>query len=151
MALDALLAALHHVCVFGLFVILTAEMVLVRPGITAEAIVRVVRIDLFYGILAGLALVAGVLRVMYGAKGAAFYTGNPVFWTKLGLFVLIGLLSLPPTVNYIRWRKALRASPATLPSASAIQSTRKLIHIQFGLLFLLPILAALMARGIGLG
>ena len=151
MALDALLAALHHICVFGLFVILTVEMVLVRPGISAEAVMRVVRIDLFYGILAGLALVAGGLRVFYGAKGAAFYTGNPVFWTKLGLFVLIGLLSLPPTLNYIKWRKALRDSPTALPSASAIQSTRKLIHIQFGLLFLLPILAAIMARGIGLG
>ncbi len=151
MPLEALLAALHHICVFGLFVILTVEMVLVRPGISAEAVMRVVRIDLFYGILAGLALAAGILRVIYGAKGAAFYTGNPVFWIKLGLFVVIGLLSLPPTLNYIKWRKALRTSPAALPSTSAIQSTRKLIHIQFGLLFLLPILAAIMARGIGLG
>ena len=67
MALDALLAALHHISVFGLFVILAAEMVLVRPGITAESVMRVVRIDLFYGILAGLALVAGGLRVVYGA------------------------------------------------------------------------------------
>ena len=59
--------------------------------------------------------------------------------------------NIPPTLNYIRWRTALRANPAALPSASAIQATRKLIHIQFGLLFLLPILAAMMARGIGLG
>lgn len=151
MGLEALLAALHHLCVFGLFVILAAEMVLVRPGITAEAVMRVVRIDLFYGILAGLALVAGGLRVVYGVKGAAFYTHNPVFWTKLGLFVLIAILSVPPTLDYIRWRKALRANPAVLPTAGAIQTTRKLIHIQFGLLFLLPILAAMMARGIGLG
>lgn len=149
MALDALLAALHHISVFGLFVILAAEMVLVRPGITAESVMRVVRIDLFYGILAGLALVAGGLRVVYGAKGAEFYTQNPVFWTKLGLFAMIGLLSLPPTRNYIRWRKALRDNPNATPDASSIQATRKLIHIEFVLIFLLPILAALMARGIG--
>lgn len=149
MALDALLAALHHISVFGLFVILAAEMVLVRPGITAESVMRVVRIDLFYGILAGLALVAGGLRVVYGAKGAEFYTQNPVFWTKLGLFAMIGLLSLPPTRNYIRWRKALRNNPNATPDASSIQATRKLIHIEFVLIFLLPILAALMARGIG--
>ena len=149
MALDALLAALHHISVFGLFVILAAEMVLVRPGITAESVMRVVRIDLFYGILAGLALVAGGLRVVYGAKGAEFYTQNPVFWTKLGLFALIGLLSLLPTRNYIRWRKALRNNPNATPDASSIQATRKLIHIEFVLIFLLPILAALMARGIG--
>ena len=145
-----LFRSIHHLCVFGLFVILAAEMTLVRPGILAETVIRVVRIDGLYGILAGLALVAGGLRVVYGAKGAAFYTHNPLFWTKLGLFLLIGILSVPPTLDYIRWRKALRANPAALPSASAVQATRKLIHIQFGLLFLLPILAAMMARGIGL-
>ena len=150
MILDDFLAVIHHLCVFGLFVILAAEMTLVRPGILAETVMRVVRIDGLYGILAGLALVAGGLRVVYGAKGAAFYTHNPLFWTKLGLFLLIGILSVPPTLEYIRWRKALRANPADLPSASAVQDTRKLIHIQFGLLFLLPILAAMMARGIGL-
>ena len=150
MILDAFLAVIHHLCVFGLFVILAAEMTLVRPGISAETVMRVVRIDGLYGILAGLALVAGGLRVVYGAKGAAFYTHNPLFWTKLGLFLLIGILSVPPTLDYIRWRKALRANPAALPSAGAVQATRKLIHIQFGLLFLLPILAAMMARGIGL-
>jgi len=137
--------------VFGLFVIIAAEMVLVRPGLTAETVMRIVRIDLFYGIFAGIALVAGGLRVVYGTKRAAFYTDNPVFWTKLGLFVLIAILSIPPTIDYIRWRNALRANPAVLPTAGAIRATRKRIHIQFGLLFLLPILAAMMARGIGLG
>ncbi len=149
MALDALLAVFHHICVFGLFVILAAEMTLVRPGIAADSVMRVARIDGMYGLLAGLALVAGGLRVFYGAKGADFYTHNPVFWTKLGLFVVIGLLSIPPTLNYIRWRKALRNNPNALPDDAAIQATRKLIHIQLALLFILPMLAALMARGIG--
>jgi putative membrane protein len=150
MALDALLAALHHLCVFGLFVILAAEMTLVRPGISAETVMRVVRVDGLYGILAVLALLAGGLRVVYGAKGAAFYTHNPVFWIKLGLFVVIGLLSIPPTLNYIRWRKALRSNPNALPDSAVIQATRKFIHMELALLFLLPILAAMMARGIGL-
>ncbi len=150
MILDAFLAVIHHLCVFGLFVILAAEMTLVRPGISAETVMRVVRIDGLYGILAGLTLVAGGLRVFYAVKGAAFYTHNPVFWIKLGLFLLIGLLSILPTLNYIRWRKALRNNPSALPDAAAIQTTRKLIHIEFALLFLLPILAAMMARGIGI-
>jgi putative membrane protein len=149
MALDAFLASLHHICVFGLFVILTAEMVLVRPGMTAETVMRVVRIDGVYGILAVLVLVVGTLRVMYGVKGAAFYTHNPVFWTKLGLFLVIGVLSIKPTLNYFRWRKALRDNPNSSPAPDAIQATRKLIHIELALLFLIPILAALMARGIG--
>ena len=150
MTLDALLAVLHHICVFGIFVILAVEMALVRPGISAESVMRVVRIDGMYGALAGLALVAGGLRVFYGAKGAEFYTHNPVFWIKLGLFLVIGLLSILPTLNYFRWRKALRDNPNALPDLTAIQGTRKFIHIQLALLFLLPILAALMARGIGM-
>lgn len=149
MWLDALLAILHHICVFGLFVILAAEMVLIRPGVTAETITRVVRIDLMYGILAALALIAGGLRVMYGAKGAAFYTQNPIFWSKLGLFVVVGLLSVRPTLQFMRWQKALHLSAAMLPGASEIHSARRFIHIEIALLFLLPVLAALMARGIG--
>ena len=150
MILDAFLAVIHHLCVFGLFVILAAEMTLVRPGISAETVMRVVRIDGLYGILAGLTLVAGGLRVFYAAKGAAFYTHNPVFWIKLGLFLVIALRSIPPTLNYIRWRKALRSNRNALPDAAVIQTTRKLIHIELALLFLLPILAAMMARGIGI-
>ncbi|MEO5862203.1 MAG: DUF2214 family protein [Burkholderiales bacterium] len=150
MALDAFLGAMHHICVFALFVILAAEIVLVRPGISTETVLRVVRIDLFYGILAGLALVAGGFRVFYGAKGAAFYLQNPVFWIKLGLFVLIALLSLPPTRNYIRWRNALRDNPNATPDPASIQATPKLLHVEIVLIFLLPILAAMMARGIGL-
>ena len=150
MILDAFLAVIHHLCVFGLFVILAAEMTLVRPGISAETVMRVVRIDGLYGILAGLTLVAGGLRVFYAAKGAAFYTHNPLFWIKLGLFLVIGLLSIPPTLNYIRWRKALRSNRNALPDAAVIQTTRNLIHIELALLFLLPILAAMMARGIGI-
>ncbi len=150
MAFDALLAALHHIIVFGLFVILAIELVLVRPAISAETILRVARIDGLYGLLAGLALVVGGLRVVYGVKGAAFYIHNPLFWTKLGLFLLVGLISISPTLNYLRWRKALRADSNALPNDASVKATRQLIHIELMLLFLLPILAALMARGIGL-
>ena len=117
MGLDVLRAVFHHICVFGLFVILAAEMTLVRPGISAETVRRVVRIDGMYGLLAGLALVAGGLRVFYGAKAAEFYTHNPVFWIKLGLFLVIGLLSILPTLNYFRWRKALCDNPNALPDS----------------------------------
>jgi putative membrane protein len=133
-----------------LFVILAIELVLVRPGISAETILRVTRIDGLYGLLAGLALVVGGLRVVYGVKGAAFYIHNPLFWTKLGLFLLVGLISISPTLNYIRWRKALRADSNALPNDASVKATRQLIHIELMLLFLMPILAAMMARGIGL-
>lgn len=75
---------------------------------------------------------------------------NPLFWTKLGLFVLVGLISIFPTLNYMRWRNVLRPDSNALPNDASVKATRQLIHIELMLLFLMPILAALMARGIGL-
>ena len=114
MILDAFLAVIHHLCVFGLFVILAAEMTLVRPGISAETVMRVVRINGLYGILAGLALVAGGLRVFYAANGAAFYTHNPVFWIHLGLFLVSGSLMLKKTTD-----KKLSCELASTPDRTA--------------------------------
>ena len=60
------------------------------------------RVDAWYGISAALVVVSGVLRVTLGLKGAAFYLHNPIFWTKMGFFVAIALLSIPPTIHYLR-------------------------------------------------
>jgi len=106
--------------------------------------------DMLYGIFAGLLLVAGFMRMYLGAKGAAFYWSNPVFHTKLTFFILMGLLSIVPTVRYIRWRKAYAANPNFTPTDAEIKNTRLLLHVQATLLLFIPLLAALMARGIGI-
>jgi putative membrane protein len=103
-----------------------------------------VRLDGAYGALAGGVLVAGFVRAAYGAKGMAYYAGNPVFWAKIGVFVVIGLLSIAPTLQILRWRKA-----GTLPDAAALRGLRRWIAAEASLLPLIPILAVVMARGIG--
>ena len=87
---------------------------------------------------------AGFVRAAYGAKGFAYYAGNPVFWAKIGVFVLIGLISIVPTVQLVRWRKA-----GKLPDVAALRSLRRWIAYEVALLPLIPILAVIMARGIG--
>ena len=149
MLADALLAYIHHFAAFALVAILFVEMALCKPGMTALQTRQLVRYDLFYGVFAAALLVAGLARVYLGAKGASFYWGNPVFHAKLGLFLLIGVLSVPPTLRYFKWSKALKANSAFVPDAGEIKGTRKFIHIQAALMFVLPLLAALMARGIG--
>ena len=146
---DALLAWFHHIAAFGLVAIVVVEMALCKPGMNAQQMRLLARYDLFYGIFAGLLLVAGFLRVYMGVKGAAFYWGNPMFHTKLTLFVLMGLLSIPPTIRYIGWRKALALNPNFTPSDAEVKRTRLLIHLQAALVLFIPLLAALMARGIG--
>ena len=69
--------------------------------ISANKLYRWIIADVVYG-LAGVAiLVTGILRVKYFGQGGDFYTGNPVFWIKVSLYILVGLLSLYPTTTYI--------------------------------------------------
>ena len=149
MLTDALLAYAHHLAAFALVAILFLEMALCKPGMTSAQARTLTRVDGMYGVFAALVLVAGVIRVLWGVKGAQFYAHNPAFHAKIGLFILIGLLSVVPTLTYFRWRKSLKANAQFTPPENEIKSTRRFIHMQAGLMVLLPLLAALMARGIG--
>ena len=148
MTTDTLLAILHHLLAFGLVGLIMAEWAILRGQPSVDVVARIARIDLFYGICAGLLVVVGTLRVIYGVKGYAFYTSNPVFWLKVGLFALAGLLSIPPTIRVIRWSRAANNGGA-LPDAAEWLTTRKLIVWELHALSGVMICAALMARGIG--
>ncbi len=149
MLTDFILASLHHVAVFSLVATLVAELVLLRPGLDRAAVTRIGRVDIAFGIAAACVLVAGFARVFFGAKGADYYFHNHIFWTKIGLFVLIGVLSIQPTLRFIAWRRALAGDPNALPSAADIKVTKIFVHIEATLVLILPILAAAMARGYG--
>ena len=140
--LDAVLAIAHHLLVFPLVAVLIAELALVHGTIDAPRLRQLGRLDTAYGALAGGVLVAGLLRAAFGAKGWSYYAGQPFFWSKLGLFMLIGMLSIPPTLRLIRWRKN-----GNLPDAAALAGLRGWMRAQAALLVFMPVLAVLMARG----
>jgi putative membrane protein len=143
--LDLTLAIAHHLLIFSLFGVLLAEFVLVRPGVDQIWIRRIGAIDNWYGVTAVLILVVGFSRAVFAAKGWWYYEHNFFFWLKIGTFVLIALLSIPPTIAFIRWRKA-----STPPSTQAIENVRRLLWAQLLLFALLPAFAAAMARGYGI-
>ena len=142
--LDLVLAIIHHVLVFSLFGVLFAELILVRRGMDLATVGRVSRIDLMYGALAGLIIVVGFSRAVFAAKGWSYYAHNLFFHAKIATFVLIGLLSIAPTIAYIRWRRAGAA-----PSDAEVASVRRLLWIEMALFPLLLAFAAAMARGYG--
>ena len=150
MTTDAWLAIAHHLAVFGLLAVLAAEWGLVRPGLTEVDVARIRRFDAAYGACAGVVLVAGVTRVLLGAKPESFYVENPVFWLKMASFAAVGLLSVRPTLTYGRWAKGLAASPRVEPDEAAVRSVRRQVLAQLALFPLIPAFAAVMARGIGL-
>jgi putative membrane protein len=147
--LDFILASLHHIFVFSLVAIIAAELVLLRPGLDATTIARLGRLDIAYGITAAAIVVVGFARVFFGAKGADYYLHNHIFWTKIGLFAVIGLLSIQPTLRFLAWRRALAVDPQALPKVADVKLAKRFVHIEATLVLLLPILAAAMARGYG--
>lgn len=150
MLTDVLLAIAHHLLVFGLLGILVTEMVTVRPTMTAKHIRYVAVLDIAYGIDAALIVIVGFSRVHFGIKGPAFYEMNPIFWAKIGAFVILGLLSIAPTMQIIRWRRAAAGDATFVPAPAEVRTVRRFMHYEGIVYFTIPVFAALMARGYGL-
>jgi uncharacterized membrane protein len=53
------------------------------------------------------ALATGLLRLFFYSKGVDFYVGNPFFWVKMALYVIIATLSIKPTLTFIRWKRSI--------------------------------------------
>lgn len=146
---DALLAYFHFAAMIGMASMLAAGFAALAQRDAATGLRRLKRLDGMYGLFALLTLASGVARLLFGAKGSAFYLSNPVFHTKISLFVLAGLLSIYPTVQYFKWADAANADSGFRPPVEAVARVRKLIVIQFVLLAAIPFAATLMARGVG--
>jgi len=151
MATDLLLACLHHLVVFTLVAIPAVELALMRGEVGAPRIAQLARLDAVYGLLAMAILAIGFGRVFWGAKGSAFYLHNPVFWAKLAFFALAGLASAAPTVRILRWKKAVARAPGFAVAAADVASTRRWLTVELALFVPIPLLAAAMARAVGLG
>ena len=150
-AKSALVAYVHYLGIVLCFGSLLFERMTLKVDLNRNETISMIVADIIYGI-AGLAiLVTGILRVKYFGQGGDFYTSNPVFWTKVGLYVIVGLLSLYPTITYILW--AIPLSKNKLPDISDSLVKRFKFIITFELLGFstIPLLATLMARGVGLG
>jgi putative membrane protein len=149
MTLEAILAYLHLLAILTMVVFIASEAALCRiEWINAAVVERLARVDMIYGIAAGLVLLTGVLRTWLGVKGTGWYWTNPLLHIKLTLFIIVGILSAFPTINYLRWRKSLRATGA-LPAEAEVKRTRKLVMIQAHLIALIPLFAVFLARGFG--
>ncbi len=144
--LDLSLAITHHLLVFALAGILAAELVLVGPRMGAEEVRRLTMIDVGYGALAGLILAVGCMRVVFAAKGWTYYSANPFFWAKMAAFAAIGLLSVLPTVLYVRWQRTFTQN-GTLPPHRQIRLVQTVLRTQAALFGVIVAFAATMARG----
>ena len=146
----AFMAFLHHLMAFTLVACVVYEFIAYRQGLTIEEARRIQRADLMYGISAGLLLIVGLLRVFFFEKGPAFYSQNPFFWLKMNTFLVVGLLSIDPTIRYLRWNKILKENRAPEINEKEFKRTRILLTLEVIGLGIILFAAALMARGIGM-
>ena len=146
----ALVAYLHYVAMISIAVVLVVEHMVCTPGMPGSRIRVLARLDLLYLGLAVLALGSGTARVVWYGKGAAFYLHNPVFYIKLALFLAIGLISVPPTLQILRWMRSLNSGNANVVADYQVIRVRRHILIELALFALIPLMATLMARGIGI-
>jgi putative membrane protein len=145
MTLEIFLRYVHFISIFTIFGTLVSEHLFLKKELPRKEISRLARIDAVYGIAALTLLCAG-LTLWLGSAGkpAIFYTKNWIFHLKITLFILIGLLSIHPTVFFIKQRKGGEEEVVQVP-ASVLWSLR----MELLLLVIIPLLAGLMAKGIG--
>lgn len=142
-------ACAHHLAVFALVGIFAAEFALLRPGLAGARVGQLARIDAAYGGVATVVIVVGILRVWLGGVDLWYYLTNHAFWGKMAAFLIMGLLTIPPTLAMRRWAKAGEGQGDYAPPAAEIAASRRFIHLQAGMLVLIPLFAAAMARGYG--
>jgi putative membrane protein len=146
---EAIAAYLHYLSIFLLFALLTLEHQLFKRPLDLPRARSLIRVDIAYGLSAGLVLASGIARLLWYGKGPAYYLHNSLFHAKFGLFILIALLSILPTVVFLNWRNDLRAGQVPQLSARLGTLVIMCIRLELLLLLILPLLAALMARGFG--
>ena len=147
---SAFMAFLHHVLAFTLVACVVYEFIAFRKGLTLEEARRIQRADLAYGISAGLLLIVGLLRVYFFEKGPAYYSHNAFFWLKMISFAIVGLLSIDPTIRYLRWNKTVKENQAPEINDAEFKRTRLLLWLEVLGIVVILFSAALMARGIGM-
>jgi len=147
MVLDAILAYLHFSAIFILFAFLTVQLMMLRGPLDARGIRLIGRADLWYFGAAIAALLTGFLRLGLGAKGADFYMSAWPFYVKIALFFAVGIISVQPTMSFIRWRRSLDDPAWKLPEAEQ-RRVRRLVMIEVHLAALIPLFAVIMSRGL---
>jgi len=141
---------LHYLFIMILMGSVIAEHLILKPKMDAERIKSLATSDVIYGISALLVLATGLLRFFLYGKGVEYYLSNPLFHAKLTFFILIGLVSIYPTIQFIRWRKRLDMDESYRPDPKIVNRITMILRVEILVIAVLPLLAVLINRGYGI-
>ena len=135
---------LHFLGIFGVVGTLLIELFYVKSSMTRDQISRISKVDGIYGLSAIIVLFAGLTMWFWVGKPAELYSKNWIFHMKVTTFIIVGILSIFPTVFFLKQCKGSPNDQVTIPSKII-----NMIRLEVFLLFIIPLMAVLMANGIG--
>jgi len=145
----ALIAFGHFLGFFALTAAAVLQLALLAESMNADTARRIQRADRFAGLSALAVLGFGLMRVFYFEKGAAYYFSNTWFLVKFGLFLIAALISLYPTLKFLRWNAVLAQRNGIELDAAELGRLKRAIHWELVLIVGILLSASLMARGYG--
>jgi len=145
--MSTLFAFLHHLCAFTLVAAVAIEFTLIRQKLTLETARRLLATDRVLGIVAAALLSVGLLRVFLFEKGSDYYFHSHAFLLKLSLFIIVGVLSIIPTMQFLSWRGDIKAGEVPVMDAKARRRVTMVIHSELAAIVVILLCAAIMARG----
>jgi len=143
---ESLFRTLHLLGVMG-----TAAGILIivfgaSQRISKDDAAGIFKVYIMTGIAILITVAAGVSLWLYVGKPAAFFTGNPVFHAKMGLFIIMLTVLAYPARYFAGVASTPGAASAPIDIPPIVQRLQK---TAIPLLLVMPVLAYLMARGIG--
>lgn len=140
---ELLIRYFHFLSIIVLASALVGEHLLLSKKMPINVFKKVIVLDAIYGLSAIMTLVSGLLLWLSFGKPSEFYSSNHMFHIKLALFVVIALLSIFPTVYFLRHLKTQKKT-ISLP-----RYVITIVRIELCMFLLLPLLGVLIAKGVG--
>jgi putative membrane protein len=138
-------AWIHYIAIMSFLACLLGEHLLLKQDMTLGQAKTIQRLDILYGLSATVVLVTGILR-MYLEKGFGYYLHHGAFHILVTLFVAIGVLSIYPTVIFLRWRNDTREDRMPQIPPKQFRTLQTIMRVEMALLLVAPLFAAWMAH-----
>ena len=145
-----LIKYLHFIGIFLVVGALFAEAWVIKRNMSRAQIKQLGTIDGIYGLASIITVAAGLILWLSDiGKPAEFYQENGLVYLKLGIFSVVGLLSVYPTVFFAK-QKHSKKNPDAEEMIDIPGPIKTVVIVELLLLFTMPFWAALMAQGISI-
>ncbi len=146
---EIIVTYLHFLGFISIFVAIVVEKVLLKKELTSTNANTIRKFDALYGVAAIIMLATGFSKMYWFGKGMDYYMHNHIFWTKILIFTIVGLLSIYPTITFMKWKKVLKEKSTITLSDKQYNLISKTLTAELVLMILIPLCAHFMARGFG--